>query len=73
VYASGSPPTVAARLLSRFGLAMRKLEVREAPGSEDYQLDLPLAGLASGDYAIEFTAHNEDGDVKDTLVIRVTP
>jgi hypothetical protein len=73
VYASGARPAVAARLLSRFGLAMRTLEVRETPGSEDYQLDLPLAGLASGDYAIEFTAHNEDGDVKDTLVIRVTP
>jgi VWFA-related protein len=73
VYASGGQPTVVVRLLSRFGAAMRNLEVSEAPGTEGYQLDLPLAGLASGDYAIEFTARNEDGEVKDTLAIRVTP
>jgi VWFA-related protein len=73
VYASGDRPAVAARLLSRFGVEMRNLDVTEAPASDGYQLDLPLAGLAAGDYGIEFTASNEDGKVKDTLAIRVTP
>jgi hypothetical protein len=73
VYASGGRPAVAVRLLSRFGAAMRNLDVSEAPGMEGYQVDLPLAGLAAGDYAIEFTARNDDGEVKDTLAIRVTP
>lgn len=71
VYASGSAPKVSATLASRFG-STRPLEVQrwETGG---YQVDLPLAGLAGGDYVVEVTATNEDGTTHDSVAIRVTP
>jgi hypothetical protein len=71
VYASGSAPNVSATLASRFG-AKRALEVQQWD-TNGYQVDLPLAGLAGGDYVVEVTATNEDGTKHDSVSIRVTP
>jgi hypothetical protein len=34
---------------------------------------LPLAGLASGAYTVEFVARSPGGEAKDSLAFRVTP
>jgi VWFA-related protein len=72
VYAAGSV-SVSAKLLGGGGHAMRDLDVQTAsmPGAPD-QIDLSLAGLASGSYSIEVTASGTAGQVKDQLAFRVT-
>ncbi len=71
---SGAPPAVSARLLSRTGQAMRDLAVAPAAsGDSGHAIDLPLAGLAAGEYIIEVEARGPTGDVKDRVGFRVTP
>jgi VWFA-related protein len=72
VYAAGGTPSVSATLVSRFGQALRGLPVTPA-GGDEYQVDLPLAGLAAGEYAIEVRASIADASAKETVAIRVTP
>ena len=52
---------------------MRALPVAPAaaPGG-DNQIDLPLAGLASGEYMIEVKASSPAGEAKDRIGFRVT-
>jgi VWFA-related protein len=72
VSASGEPPTVTARLVSRFGSALRDLAA--ARGAENvYEIDLPLASLATGDYAVEVNATAAGKTARETVPIRVTP
>jgi hypothetical protein len=63
--------TLAAKLKSRMGHAMRDLVVERAPDGER-QIDMPLAGLAAGEYLIEVTATSPAGEVKDLVNFRVT-
>jgi VWFA-related protein len=67
----GQQPSVAARLLNRAGQPMRTLEVRPGPDGE-HQLDIMLAGLATGEYQLELAATSPAGDVKEILGFRVT-
>ena len=74
VFSSHSTPTVSARLVTSFGTTMRVLVVSQlASTSADYQVDVPLAALANGAYAVEWTARTADGEVRDTVPFRVTP
>jgi VWFA-related protein len=73
VYAADGSPVVSARLVSKFGSAMRDLSVVPGPVPGLYQIDLPLAGLASGGYTVEFVARSPSGEAKDSLAFRVTP
>jgi VWFA-related protein len=67
---AGAPLKVSARLLSRMG-PMRDLPV--ARSEEDLNsLDVPLAGLAVGEYVIEVTASSPAGQAKDVVDFRVT-
>ena len=74
---SGASVTVAARLMSRMG-PMRELSVVAAAGGDDggvmgvRELDVPLAGLAVGDYVIEVSASSAGGEAKDVIDFRVT-
>lgn len=71
VYGPGdAPAAVSARLLSRMG-PMRDLAVTK---TEDglHALDLPLAGLAVGEYVIEVSASSSAGQAKDVVDFRVT-
>ena len=70
---AGATPTLAARLLSRMGQSMRVLDVAPAaaPGGAN-EIDLPLAGLAAGEYLIEVTATSPGGEAKDRIGFRVT-
>ena len=66
-------PTLSAKLLSRSGQSMRMLTVAPAatPGGAN-EIDLPLAGLAAGEYLIELTATSSGGEAKDRVGFRVT-
>jgi VWFA-related protein len=70
--AGSGVPAVSAGLVSRFG-ARRDLEVAGWPDSKGYQVDVPLAGLAAGEYVVEVTATNADGTARDSVAFRVTP
>jgi VWFA-related protein len=72
-YAADGSPVVSAQLVSKLGSAMRDLTVVPGPVPSLYQVDLPLAGLASGGYTVEFVARSPTGEAKDSLAFRVTP
>ncbi len=67
--AAGAAPTVTARLLSRMG-PMRDLTVSQKSGRNE--IDLPLAGLAVGEYIVELNATGASGEAKDVVTFRVT-
>jgi VWFA-related protein len=75
VYVSaGAPaPSLSARLVSGFGSTMRELKVDRAPAIDTHQVDVSLAGLAPGDYAVDLRAQHPDGTARDTVTFRVTP
>lgn len=68
----GQAPTVSAKLLGRMGHAMRALSVAPSATPGDNAIDLPLAGLAAGEYVIEVTATNGARDATDRIGFRVT-
>ena len=64
-------PSLSAKLLNRMGQTMRDLTVASTPGGAN-EIDLPLAGLANGEYLIELVAKSPAGEVKDRVNFRVT-
>ena len=67
-------PRVSVRLLSRFGQPMGDLAVTRPETLEDVaQVDVHLAALASGGYALEFSARNRLGSAHERLEFIVTP
>ena len=73
VYVTDGSPILSARLVSKLCSAMRDLSIVPGPTPSCYQIDLPLAGLASGAYTVEFVARSPRGEAKDSLAFRVTP
>jgi hypothetical protein len=74
-YAPGTETaTVKARLLSRNGQAMSDLAVTPPATPEArFQIDLPLSGLAPGEYVVEITAAAEGGgEARELVGFRVT-
>jgi hypothetical protein len=72
-YAPGTEvPATTARLLNRGGKPMADLPV-QAPSAEGlaYQIDLPLAGLAVGEYLVELTASAAGSEAKELLAFKV--
>jgi VWFA-related protein len=68
----GAAIEVSARLLSRMG-PMRALAVAAAAGAPGQsEIDVPLAGLAAGEYLIEISARGAAGEAKDVVDFRVT-
>jgi hypothetical protein len=52
---------------------MADLPVRSPQGgAKYYQLDLPLAGFASGEYLVEIKAKGPEGEAQELVPIRVT-
>jgi hypothetical protein len=62
-------PALSAHLLNRGGQAMSELQVGPSASPDVQQIDLPLAGLAVGEYLLEIKA----GDLKELVGFRVTP
>jgi VWFA-related protein len=73
VYGGGDEPELAGRLLSTIGGAMRPLAIQSTAVAGVHQIDLPLAGLAAGEYSVEFAASGSGRDAKETVTFRVTP
>ena len=65
-------PTVTAKLLNRDGQAMSELTVSPGAAQSARQIEVPLAGLAPGDYVLEITASGEGGEAKQLVGFRVT-
>jgi hypothetical protein len=66
-------PAVTARLLNRTGQPMTDLTAQ--PGEkypQEHAIDLPLAGLAAGEYLIEIKAKGEAGEATEMIAIRIT-
>jgi VWFA-related protein len=71
-YGAGSP-AVSAHLLNRAGQPMSELTVTPpvAPATESI-VDVPLAGIAPGEYIVELKADGGGGEAKELVGIRVT-
>jgi len=66
-------PALSAKLLNRLGQPMRNLTVAPASAPSGVnEIDLPLAGLANGEYLIELTAKSPAGEATDRINFRVT-
>jgi hypothetical protein len=72
-YAADGEPRVAARLLNRVGGEMRILDVETTAIADVYQVDVPLAGLAAGEYSVQFSATSGARDTSESVTFRVTP
>lgn len=68
---AGTAPQVTAKLLNRTGKPMSDLPV-SAAGTSSFTIDLPLAGLAVGDYLVEVHAAGEGAESKELVGFRVT-
>jgi VWFA-related protein len=68
---TGDTPSVTAKLMSRLGQSMRDLTINSSRDGE-HEIDLPLAGLANGEYIIELTATSPAGEASDRFGFRVT-
>ena len=68
---AGAAPLLTARLLNRAGQAMRELTVASSTIG-DNTIDLPLAGLAAGEYSVEVTASGSGNNARDRIGFRVT-
>ncbi|HUR32690.1 MAG TPA: hypothetical protein VM032_02790, partial [Vicinamibacterales bacterium] len=74
VHAADDAPVISAVLQSRFGSALRALAVEPVPGAKGFfQVDLRLAPLASGGYAVEFLARSATRSVIERVEFTVTP
>jgi hypothetical protein len=60
-------------MLNRAGQSMSELPITSpaSPGV-DAMVDVPLAGVAPGDYIIEVKATGEGGEAKELIGFRVT-
>jgi VWFA-related protein len=72
-YAADGEPRVAARLLNRVGGEMRILDVETTAIADVYQVDVPLAGLAAGEYSVQFSATSGARETSESVTFRVTP
>jgi VWFA-related protein len=69
--ASGSPVTVSATLLNRWRQPMRTVDPMGQPSAAITQFDLPLAGLAPGEYTLRLSVAAPGGIVSEHLTFRV--
>jgi hypothetical protein len=66
---AGTTPALNVHLLSRTGVPMSELQASPAPAAGAQQVELPLAGLAPGEYLVEIKV---DDATKELVGFRVT-
>ena len=72
VYGAGAP-SLSVHLLNRSGQPMSEVPVAApAVPATDSMFDVPLAGLAPGEYVLEIKANGEGGEAKELVGFRVT-
>ena len=70
---ANSTPALKARLLNRGGQAISDLTVTPGPGvAGRSEIDVPLIGLAAGEYLVEISAGDDAGDAKELVGFRLT-
>ena len=69
--ASGSPVAVAATLLNRWRQPMRSVDPMSQPSEAITQFDLPLAGLAPGEYTLRLSVAGPGGTISEHVTFRV--
>jgi VWFA-related protein len=67
----GAAPQVTARLLNRAGQPMSDVPVQPAAAGQSFQIDLPLAALAAGEYVLQLEAKTESGTAQEMVAFRV--
>ena len=72
-YGTDSEPALSARLLSTVGGVMRALTIESTAVADMHQVDVPLAGLAVGEYSVQFSASAGGRVVSEIVTFRVTP
>ena len=71
VYAPGAAtPDMSAKLLNRNGQPMADLPIPPASG-QTFQIDLPLASLAAGEYVLEMKAKTDAGAAQQLVGFRI--
>ncbi|PYR60868.1 MAG: hypothetical protein DMF85_03730 [Acidobacteria bacterium] len=71
VYAPGAAtPDMSAKLLNRNGQPMADLPIQPASG-QTFQIDLPLASLAAGEYVLEMKAKTDAGATQQLVGFRI--
>jgi VWFA-related protein len=68
----GTTPAISAHILNRSGQPMNELPVAPSTKAGLQQVDIPLAGLAPGEYVLEIKATGEGGEAKELVGFRVT-
>lgn len=68
---SGAPAAVAAVLMNRWRQPMRDIAAMDAGPGDVTQFDLPLAGLAPGEYTLRLTLAAPAGPVAEYVTFRV--
>jgi hypothetical protein len=64
-------PAVTAQLLNRVGGAMQEAPVTLDQRTGHAQIDLPLAGIAPGEYLLELRAKGANGEAKQLVAFKV--
>ena len=72
-YGTDGEPELSARLLSTVGGVMRTLPIESTAIADIHQVDVPLAGLAVGEYSVQFSATAGGRVVSELVTFRVTP
>jgi VWFA-related protein len=72
-YGTDGEPELSARLLSTVGGVMRALTIESTAIADIHQVDVPLAGLAVGEYSVQFSATAGGRIVSEVVTFRVTP
>ena len=70
---SAPEPVVTASLMNRRGQSMRALVVTKGESSGEYRLEIPLSGLAAGDYTVNVQATADNAAAREAMSFRVTP
>jgi VWFA-related protein len=67
----GTTPTLSIHLLNRAGQAMSEVHATPSPSPAVQQIELPIAGLAAGEYVLEIKATGDGGEAKELVGFRV--
>jgi VWFA-related protein len=67
----GAELSLSARLLNFAGQQMRTLDIQSGRAGQ-HEIEVPLAGLASGDYLLELAATSSAGQVTERIGFKVT-
>jgi VWFA-related protein len=68
----GTTPPISVHLLNRGGSAMNEVPTTPSSKPGEQQIEMPLAGLAPGEYVLEIKTSGDGGDAQELIGFRVT-